>query len=209
MFMNIMQLTQTIHILPTVPRTSRFQQQSVQPSLPGLEPEIAEAAPIVTNRQIAEVLSGIANLLETQRSNPYRIQAYRNAARGILDLVEPAAAIIARGDTLPIPGLGQRLRTRIEELIRTGTMTFYNDLSMPLLPQGVRSLMAIEHIGPHTAIRLYEELGIDTPEKLWWAAQQQRIRRLPGFGERSEARLKEAAARLRKGSNTTALHGAA
>jgi len=208
MYMNIMQLTQTIHILPTVPRMSHSQQRSVQPSLPGLEPEIA-AAPIVTNRQIAEVLSGIANLLETQRSNPYRIQAYRNAARGMLDLVEPAAAIVARGDTLPIPGLGQRLRTRIEELIHTGTMTFYNDLSMPLLPQGVRSLMAVEHIGPRTAIRLYEELGIDTPEKLWWAAQQQRIRRLPGFGERSEERLKEAAAHLRKGSNTAALHGAA
>jgi len=204
--MSIMQLTQTIHILPSLLSPSR--QRSVQPTLPGLEPEV-EAPPIITNRQIAEVLSGIANLLESQNSNPYRIQAYRNAARGVLDLVEPAAAILARGDTLPIPGLGQRLRTRIEELVHTGTMTFYNDLSMPMLPQGVRSLMSIEHIGPRTAIRLYEELGIDTPEKLWWAAHQQRIRHLPGFGERSEERLKDAVAQKRKGSNTAALHGAA
>jgi len=164
---------------------------------------------MVTNRQIAEVLSGIANLLEFQNSNPYRIQAYRNAARGLLDLVEPAAEMIARGDSLPIPGLGKRLRARIEELVHTGTMTFYNDLCMPSLPQGVRSLMAVEHVGPHTAIRLYEELGIDSPEKLWWAAHQQRIRHLPGFGVRSEARMKDAAAQLRKGSNTATLHGAA
>ena len=69
--------------------------------------------------------------------------------------------------------------------------------------------MAVEHVGARTAIRLYEELGIDTPEKLWWAAQQQRIRKLPGFGARSETRLKEAAARLHKGSHTASLNGAA
>lgn len=204
--MSIMQLTQTIHILPSVPRP--VSHRPVQSVLPGLEPEL-NTPPMVTNRQIAEVLSGIANLLEFQNSNPYRIQAYRNAARGLLDLVEPAAEILARGDSLPIPGLGKRLRARIEELVHTGTMTFYNDLCMPSLPQGVRSLMAVEHVGPHTAIRLYEELGIDSPEKLWWAAHQQRIRHLPGFGVRSEARLKEAAAQLRKGSNSATLHGAA
>ncbi len=204
--MSIMQLTQTIHILPFVPRASS--NRPVQSVLPGLEPEL-DTPPMVTNRQIAEVLSGIANMLEFQNSNPYRIQAYRNAARGLLDLVEPAAEILARGDVLPIPGLGKRLRARIEELVHTGTMTFYNNLYMPLLPQGVRSLMAVEHVGPHTAIRLYEELGVDSPEKLWWAAHQQRIRHLPGFGVRSEARLKEAAAQLRKGSNVTPLHGAA
>jgi DNA polymerase (family 10) len=85
---------------------------------------------------------------------------------------------------------------RIAELVQTGTMTFYNDLCLQSLPIGARSLMAVEHVGPHTAIRLHEELGIDTTEKLWWAAHQQRIRKLPGFGPRSEARLKEAAAQV-------------
>src|SRR5438552_9488360 len=204
--MSIMQLTQTIHIVP--PTLMRQGKQPRQAALPGMELEEG-ARPEVTNRQIAEVLSSIANLLEFQNSNPYRIQAYRNAARGVLDLEEPAAEIIARREPLPVPGLGQRLRTRIVELVQTGTMTFYNDLCMQALPEQARLLMAIEHIGPHTAIRLYEELGIDTPEKLWWAAQQQRIRRLPGFGVRSEARLKEAAAHLRKGTNTASLNGAA
>src|SRR3989442_7440021 len=175
--MSIMQLTQTIHILPSV--QSLQSNRAVQPMLPGLEPE-EDTRPMVTNRQIAEVLSSIANLLEFQNSNPYRIQAYRNAARGVLDLPEPAAMILARGEALPIPGLGERLRARISELVRTGTMTFFNDVSMQSLPPGVRSLLSIEHVGPRTAIRLYEELGIDTPEKLWWAANQQRIRQLSG-----------------------------
>ena len=203
--MSILQLTQTIHIAP-----ARQAKQPKQPMLPGMEPE--QSAPqIVTNRQIAEVLSSIANLLEFQNSNPYRIQAYRNAARGVLDLPEPAAAFVARREPLPVPGLGRRLQARIIELVLTGTMTFYNDLFLQALPQEARALMGIEHVGPHTAIRLYEELGVDTPEKLWWAAQQQRIRKLPGFGMRSEARLKDAAARVLKKmkKSTTDLEGVA
>jgi DNA polymerase/3'-5' exonuclease PolX len=204
--MSIMQLTQTIHIIPSLPGSHN--KHTKQPMLPGLELE-AEKAPIVTNRQIAEVLSSIASLLEFQNSNPYRIQAYRNAARGILDLAEPAADILARGEELPVQGLGQRLRIRIKELAQTGTMTFYDDLCFQSLPPAVRKLMAVEHVGPRIAIRLFEELDIDTPEKLWWAAHQHRIRGLHGFGARSEARLQEAASRARKGGNSASLDGAA
>ncbi|HZU66551.1 MAG TPA: helix-hairpin-helix domain-containing protein [Ktedonobacteraceae bacterium] len=204
--MSIIQLTQTIQILPSAYRPGKY---PLQPMLPGMEPEDTTPA-IITNRQIAEVLSSVANVLESANSNPYRVQAYRNAARGVLELQEQAATILARGEELPVPGLGERLRRRIAELVQTGTMTFYNDLCMQALPTGARALLAIEHVGPHTAIRLHEELGIDTPEKLWWAAHQQRIRRLPGFGPRSEARLKEAAAQVAgRNSETNTLSGVA
>ena len=191
--MSMIQLTQSIHIMPA--GFSRFSKQAMQPALPGLEVE-EDNKPIVTNSQIAEVLSGIAALLESQNSNPYRIQAYRNAAHGVQELPEEAADILARRELLPVPGLGKRLQNRIAELVNTGTMTFYQDLSLQLLPPGARALMAIEYVGPHIAIRLHEELGIDSPEKLWWAAHRQRIRALPGFGPRSEERLKRAAAHL-------------
>ena len=162
-----------------------------QPQLPGME-VAAVAEPVqVTNRQIAEVLSKIADLLEYQKGNPYRIQAYRNAARGVLDLAEPAADILARGEELPIQGLGHRLRGRIAELVDGGTMTFHDGIFLQSLPEDVRSLMAVEHIGPITAIRLHEELGVDTLEKLWSAVQQHRIRTLPGFGVRSEERIRQ------------------
>src|SRR5438067_13584716 len=123
--MSIMQLTQTIQILP--PAFMSVGNYASQPALPGLEPEEA-TPPIITNRQIAEALSSIAELLESQNANPYRIQAYRNAARGILELHESAAEIIRRGEKLPVPGLGRRLHFRIVELIHTGTLTVFNDL---------------------------------------------------------------------------------
>jgi DNA polymerase (family 10) len=204
--MSIMQLTQTIQILPSA--NIRAGKYPSQPSLPGLEPE-ETTPPIITNRQIAEALSSIAELLEYQNANPYRIQGYRNAARGILELHEPAAEIIRRGEILPVPGLGRRLQFRIVELIHTGTMTFYNDLFIQSLPPAVRRLMAVEHVGTRSAIRLYEELGITTPEQLWWAAHQQRIRKLRGFGVRSEARLKTAAAHLLGKSEHAQLGGVA
>jgi DNA polymerase (family 10) len=204
--MSIIQLTQTIHILPSLP--GRQQKHFSQPALPGLESEL-ETRPQVTNRQVAEVLSSIADLLQYQNGNPYRVQAYRNAARGILDLPEPVTAFIARGEMLPIPGLGQRLRARILELVETGTMTFYNDLSMQTLPAGARSLLAVEHVGIRTAIQLYETLGIDSVASLYHAAQQGRIRHLPGFGQRSETRLKEAARALLQRREPASLGGAA
>ncbi|MBE3559013.1 MAG: histidinol-phosphatase [Ktedonobacteraceae bacterium] len=195
--MSILQLTQTVQVLSSLPsRGSR--KRPVQQALPGMESE-QEAPRKISNRQIAEVLAGIADMIEAQNGNPYRIQAYRHAARGILDLPEPAADIIARGEPLPVPGLGERLRSRIAELVQLGSMTFQSGLFLQTLPTGVRALMAVEHIGPYTALRLYDELGIDSPDKLWWAAHQQRIRQLPGFGPRSEARLKAAAEQYLKG----------
>jgi DNA polymerase/3'-5' exonuclease PolX len=204
--MSIMQLTQTIHMLP--PATINTRHFTSQPALPGLEPE-ETTPPIITNRQIAEALSSVAALLEFQNANPYRVQAYRNAARGILELHEPAAEIIRRGEILPVPGLGRRLHFRIVELIDTGTLTFYNDVFMQSLPPAVRRLMAVEHVGPRSAIRLYEELNIQTPEQLWWAAHQQRIRNLRGFGIWSEARLKMAAGKLLGKSEQAKLGGVA
>ena len=204
-----LQLTQTIQLVPPVPFKSRKSVgRDIQPALPGLETEPVERQ-AVSNRQVAEVLSNIAEILEFQNGNTYRIQAYRNAARGVLALEEPASAILARGETLPIPGLGPRLRKRIAELVETGAMTFYNDLYLRSLPRGVRALLAIQHIGATTAVRLYEELEIDSPEKLWDAARQQRIRHLPGFGPRSEARLLEAVEQFLKQKPGEPLDGAA
>ncbi len=203
--MSIMQLTQTIQIMqPPQPRAGK---RVEQPMLPGMEAE-ADDKPQVTNRQIAEVLASVADIVASQNGNPYRIEAYRNAARGILDLQESAATILARGEQLAVPGLGDRLRARIKELIEVGSMTINMGIYAQTLPQGVRTLMKLDHVGPYTALRLYEELGIDSIEKLRWSAQQQRIRHLPGFGIRSEARLRDTAERaLHK--DDYKLHGAA
>jgi len=193
--MNLIQLTQTVHIVP--PTQLRHGKKALQPTLPGME-ALNNTPPKVTNRQIAEVFASVADMFEAQNGNPYRIQAYRNAARGVLDLPEPAADILARGETLPVPGLGERLRARISELVVSRSATINKGYYTQGLPEGVRALMNLHHIGPYTAIRLYDELGIDSVEKLWQAAEQRNIRHLAGFGIRSEARLKAVAEQVLK-----------
>ena len=147
----------------------------------------------ITNQQIAEVLFNIATLLEMQQGNLYRIEAYRNAARGMMALPIPAAEIIRRSERLELPGLGERLRRKIGELVTTGRMTFYNDLCEEVLPQDMRSLMAVAHIGPRTALRLSAQLGIHSVADLYEAARSHQLREHYGFGSRSEQRLEEAA----------------
>lgn len=147
----------------------------------------------VTNQQVAEVLFNIATLLEMQQANPYRIQAYRNGARGMLTLPEPAIDIIRRSEELRFDGLGVRLRRKITELLATGHMTFYDDLCEESLPDDARALMAVEHVGPRTALRLIGPMNIHSVEQLWDEAHSRRLQKHYGFGEKSERRLERAA----------------
>ncbi len=154
----------------------------------------AETLPIrVSNQKIAEVLFNIATLLEMQEANPYRIAAYRRAARGVLALEEPAAQVIARGEQLRVPGLGERLRRKITELIVSGRMTFYDDLCETSLPEDVRDLMRVAYVGPRTALRLSGQFDIHNVAQLYDAASHKRLRDAYGFGPRSEQRLAEGA----------------
>lgn len=143
----------------------------------------------VTNQQIADVLFNIATLLEMQQGNPYRIEAYRNAARGMLALPVQVTDVIAKGARLEAPGLGDRLRRKITELATTGHMTFYDDLVEESLPDDARDLMRVPHVGPRTALRLTAQLDIHSVQELAEAAEQKRLRPYYGFGERSERRL--------------------
>lgn len=150
----------------------------------------------ISNQKIAEALFNIATLLEMQQANPYRIAAYRRAARSMLGLTESAAQVIARGEPLRIPGVGERLGRKITELIATGHMTFYDDLCEESLPDDVRDLMRAPHVGPRTALRLSGQFGIHSIEQLLTATTQHKLRGAYGFGPRSEERLAEGARSL-------------
>ncbi|GEM_PF-394663 len=185
------QMTQTIQLLneqgeAAPPRLSNVAVYDYSATLPPAQP--------VTNQQVAEVLFNIATVLTMQQDNPYRIAAYENAARGMMALRTPVAEIIAAGVKLELPGLGERLRRKITELVTTGRMTFYDDLCEESLPEDVRDLMSVAHVGPRTALRLTGHLGIHSVAELWEAAHNRRLREHHGFGPRSEQRLAEGAA---------------
>jgi DNA polymerase (family 10) len=149
----------------------------------------------MTNREIAHILFNIATLLEMGYGNPYRIQAYRRAARGMLRLRAEASELVEAGQDLPIPGLGKRLRTKIGQLIAGGRMAFYEELIAEQHP-AIQSLMRVPSVGPKTALRLFTELHLTSPEALLFAARRGRVRDLWGFGERRERALAEGAARV-------------
>lgn len=153
-----------------------------------------ELGTAMTNREIALILFNIATMLELAGANPYRVRAYRRAARSLLRLGQQLAALdLAERKRLKIPGIGKRLSAKIAELIDGGRMAFYEELVAEQHP-AVQALMAVAGVGPKTAFRLFAELHVTTPAELLLAAQRGQVRQLWGFGERREQALARAAA---------------
>ncbi len=146
------------------------------------------------NADIAAVFEEVADLLELQQADTFRVRAYRNAARTISHWPEAMADLLARGhDLADLPAIGKSLAAKIEEIVTRGSCDQLDRLR-ELSPPGITDLLHIPGLGPKRVHTLYHELGIHTPGQLLDAARQGRIRELPGFGVRSERRLAEAAA---------------
>jgi len=148
----------------------------------------------VHNADIAAVFEEIADLLEIRGDNPFRIRAYRNAARTVGELGQDLAALVARGRNLPkLPGIGADLAGKIAEIGRTGTCALLERLHR-VLPAAITELLRIPGLGPKRVKLLHDALKVDTVEALRRAAGAGRIRELPGFGEKTESRIREALA---------------
>ncbi len=147
------------------------------------------------NHRAAEILFNVATMLELAEDNPYRIRAYRQAARNLLRTRQDILSMLTDEQELALPGIGVRLRRKLGELVATGRMGFYVELCGDL-PPAVEALMTIPGVGPKTAHRLSSELDLSTPTDVVAAAEAGRIRTLPGFGAQSEANLRAAAGAL-------------
>jgi DNA polymerase (family 10) len=142
-----------------------------------------------TNADIAAAFEQIADLLELQNANPFRVRAYRNAARMIGDLKLDLAALVIADKPLPrLPGVGADLESKIRQLAATGHLPLLDRLRKQL-PAGVTELLRLPGLGPKRVRALYDELHVHTLSQLLRAARDQRIRALHGFGEASEARI--------------------
>jgi DNA polymerase (family 10) len=141
----------------------------------------------MTNVQVAEVFDQVADILEFQGANPFRVRAYRNAARTVRDLSKPVAAIVADPDrTLTeIEGIGNDLAEKITTLVETGKLPMLDKLQCEV-PESVLALMRIEGVGPKKAAALHKELGVATLDELRKACQAGKVRELKGFGEKTE-----------------------
>jgi DNA polymerase (family 10) len=146
----------------------------------------------VTNATIAEIFDEIADLLDIQSANPFRIRAYRNAARTIGELGTDVKTLMERGMPLTdIPGIGEDLSNKITEIVNTGSCEFLKRLEKDV-PPAVTQLMRLPGLGPKRVKTLWKDLDIQTMAQLLSAAQAGRIRELPGFGEKTEQKILEA-----------------
>jgi DNA polymerase (family 10) len=144
------------------------------------------------NQAIAAAFEKIADLLSLQDANPFRIRAYRNAARVVGGLQTDLGALVAAGKPLPkLPGIGADLSAKIREIASTGHSALLEEMQRQV-PPAVADLLQLPGLGPKKARALYQELHVQTLPQLLRAAKDGRVRTVGGFGARTQQRLIEA-----------------
>jgi DNA polymerase (family 10) len=143
-------------------------------------------APDPSNLEIAAVFDELADLYELDGAVVHRVLAYRGAAKSARDATVSIAGMTRQGRVTELPGIGKTLEEKLVALLDTGTIPAVEKLRAKY-PPGLLDLKRLPGLGPKRARRLFDELGIESPEMLRAAAEQQRLRGLKGFGPKFEA----------------------
>jgi len=143
------------------------------------------------NPDIARVFDEVADLLEIQDANPFRVRAYRNAARTIRDYPEPIAELVHSGgkDLTEIPGIGEDLAEKITDIVKTGELPLRKQLAAKL-PAGLLDLLRIPGLGPKRVKLLHKKLKVTSAADLAAALNKGRIQKLKGFGPKIEEKIR-------------------
>jgi DNA polymerase (family 10) len=139
----------------------------------------------LTNAAIAERFELMADLLELEGAVAYRVLAYRRAAKTLRETAESVVRLSAQGRLVELPGVGDTISDKVAELVGTGAIAALDKL-VDRTPPGVVPLMRVPGVGPKTAKRVFDELGVETVDEVLEAARDGRIRVLAGMGERTE-----------------------
>jgi DNA polymerase (family 10) len=148
----------------------------------------------VVNADIASQLDKIADLLDIKGANPFRVRAYRRAARLVAELPRNVADMLAEGQDLDdLPGIGKDLADKIAAIVRGEHLPLLDDLARDV-PAGLTALLALPGLGPKRVHLLHETLGIDSIGTLAAAAKAGKLRGVPGLGPGIEGKLLSAIA---------------
>jgi len=143
------------------------------------------------NPDIARLFDEVADLLEIQDANPFRVRAYRNAARTIRDFPESLADLVRAGtkDLTEIPGIGEDLAEKIAEIVATGELKLHRQLAAKL-PAGLLDLLRIPGLGPKRVKLLHKKLKVKSAADLARALDGGKIQKLKGFGPKMEEKIR-------------------
>lgn len=140
----------------------------------------------MTNNQIADTLEQIADLLEFQAANAFRIRAYRNAARVIRNLPEAMATMIhEERDLTELEGIGKDMAGKCTTLVQTGSLPMLDELQAQI-PATTLKMLRIPGLGPKRAAIIHKELGVSSLAELKLACVAEQVRDLKGFGAKTE-----------------------
>jgi len=143
----------------------------------------------VTNADIAEIFNRVAEMLEMKDANPFRVRAYRNAARTIGGLSKSVADLVNAGEALTgLPGIGKDLSAKTKEIVDTGTLSLLKELEKGT-PAALHDILKLPGLGPKKVKALYRELRIDSLGSLEKAARDRKIRGIEGFGKKTEEKI--------------------
>ncbi|HXO21599.1 MAG TPA: DNA polymerase/3'-5' exonuclease PolX [Thermoanaerobaculia bacterium] len=157
------------------------------------------------NVAIARVLEEVADVLEIQDANPFRIRAYRNAVRTVETQTVPLERLVAEGAPLTrLAGIGKEMESHIREMVTTGTLAYRDEL-LAAVPRSLLTLMRLPGVGPKKAKRLFDELGVGSVDELEEAAKAGRVATLPGFGAKSQTKILAGIAEYRQHAGRTLL----
>jgi DNA polymerase (family 10) len=143
------------------------------------------------NPDIARLFDEVADLLEIQDANPFRVRAYRNAARTIRDFPEPLTDVVRAGtqDLTDIAGIGDDLAEKITEIVTTGELGLRQQLAKKL-PAGLLDLLRIPGLGPKRVKLLYKKLKVKSAGDLAKALDAGKVQKLKGFGPKMEEKMR-------------------
>jgi DNA polymerase (family 10) len=141
-----------------------------------------------SNAELAERFELLADMLELDGADAFRLSAYRRAAARIRDSAVPVAQMAVDGRATRLAGIGATIEGKIVEVVETGDMSALAKLRAKL-PPGLVEVMHVPGLGPKTARKLWSELGVESLDDLRAAAEQERLRALPGLGAKTEEKV--------------------
>jgi DNA polymerase (family 10) len=152
-----------------------------------------------SNRQIADMLNLLGDLMELDAVNKFKTIAVRNAARRIADTNFSVEQATRDGTLTDIPDVGERIAEKIDEFIATGRLKEIDEY-LERYPADLVTIQHIQGVGPKTTRKLWLDLGVRSLEDLERAAMDGRVAELPGMGEKSQENILKAIARQKKRS---------
>ena len=142
----------------------------------------------MNNKEIAKLFSELADLMELQNENPFKIKSYRNAHVSLRKIDTPLNTL-SQTEMEVLPGVGKAIAEKITQIVSTGKMPTLEKYRA-LVPEGVREMLKVHGLGPKKIDVIWRKLGIESPGELLYACDENRLVELPGFGTKTQEDVK-------------------